>query len=58
MLGIVDEGTTTIHQREFATAAASDRGVDTAIVAAKAMARTAAQILADADLREKIRASK
>jgi amidohydrolase len=56
MLGIVDEGTTTIHQREFATAAASDRGVATAIVAAKAMARTAAQILGDADLRERIRA--
>ena len=56
MLGIVDEGTTTIHQREFATAAASDRGVATAIVAAKAMARTAAQIFADADLRERIRA--
>lgn len=56
MLGIVDEGTTTIHQRDFATAAASDRGVATAIVAAKAMARTAAQILGDADLRARIQA--
>jgi amidohydrolase len=54
MLGIVDEGTTTIHQRDFATAAASDRGVATAILAAKAMARTAAQILGDADLRARI----
>jgi metal-dependent amidase/aminoacylase/carboxypeptidase family protein len=56
MLGIVDEGTTTIHQRDFATAAASDRGVDTAVLAAKAMARTAAQIFADAELRESARA--
>jgi amidohydrolase len=56
MLGIVDEGTTTIHQRDFATAAASDRGVGTALLAAKAMARTAAQIMSDASLRERMRA--
>jgi amidohydrolase len=56
MLAIVDSGTTTIHQREFAAAAASDRGVDTAIIAAKAMARTAIEILSDASLRDRVRA--
>lgn len=56
MLGIVDQGATTIHQREFATAAASDRGVETALLAAKAMARTAIQILSDASLRERVQA--
>ena len=56
MLGIVDEGTTTIHQRAFADAAASDRAMETALVAAKAMARTAIQILADGELRERVRA--
>ncbi len=56
MLAIVDEGTTTIHQREFAAAAASDRGVDVAIAAAKAMARTAIEVLADAPLRDRVRA--
>jgi len=56
MLGIVDQGTTTIHQREFATAAASDRGVETAMIAAKAMARTVVEMLSDAALRERVRA--
>ncbi len=56
MLGIVDQGTTTIHQREFAKAAASDRGIDTAIIAAKAMARTAIEILGDGKLRESVHA--
>ena len=56
MLAIVDSGTTTIHQREFAAAAASDRGIETAIIAAKAMARTAIEILSDAPLRERVRA--
>jgi len=56
MLGIVDQGTTTIHQRDFATAAASDRGVDTALLAAKAMARTAIEILSDASLRDRVMA--
>lgn len=56
MLGIVDQGTTTIHQREFAVAAASDRGIDTAILAAKAMARTAVELLADASFRDRARA--
>ena len=56
MLAIVDQGTTTIHQRDFATAAASDRGIDTAIVAAKAMARTALELMSDAALRVRVRA--
>jgi len=56
LLGIVDQGTTTIHQRDFAAAAASDRGVDTAVLAAKAMARTAMEILVDGALRERVRA--
>lgn len=56
MIGIVDQGTTTIHQRDFATAAATDRGVDTALLAAKAMARTMIELLSDASLRERARA--
>ena len=56
MIGIVDQGTTTIHQRDFATAAATDRGIDTALLAAKAMARTMIEILSDASLRERARA--
>jgi amidohydrolase len=55
MLGIVDEGTTTIHQRAFATAAASDRGVDTAILAAKAMARAAVELATNASLLDRVR---
>ena len=55
MLAIVDEGTTTIHQRAFEAAAASDRAMDTLMVAAKAMARTAIEIVADGDLRERVR---
>jgi len=55
MLGIVDEGTTTIHQRAFEAAAASDRAMDTLMIAAKAMARTAIEIVADGELRERVR---
>jgi len=50
-LGIVDPGAALCHQHAFADAAASDRGLDTAIVAAKAMARTAIDVLADESLR-------
>jgi len=56
MLAIVDAGTTTIHQREFAAAAASDRAIDTALLAAKAMARTAIEVLSDAPLRARVHA--
>jgi amidohydrolase len=47
-LQICDTGKTTCHQREFAACAASDRGMETMIVAAKAMARTTADLLEDA----------
>ncbi len=55
MLGIVDEGVTTIHQRAFADAAAGERAMKTALVAAKAMARTAIEVLSDDKLRERMR---
>jgi amidohydrolase len=47
-LQICDTGKTTCHQREFAACAASDRGMETMIVAAKCMARTTADLLEDA----------
>lgn len=53
-LAIVDEGESLCHQHRFAEAAASDRGLEAAIVAAKAMARTAAELMADAGLRASI----
>jgi amidohydrolase len=46
-LQICDTGATTCHQHEFAACAASARGMDTMLVAAKAMARTAADLLED-----------
>lgn len=54
-LGICDENETLCHQHEFARAAASDRGHDTMLSAAKAMARTAAQFLLDEGLRRAVR---
>jgi hypothetical protein len=51
-LAIVDEGETLCHQHAFADAAASDRGMATALVAAKAMAKTAIELLVDPTLRE------
>jgi metal-dependent amidase/aminoacylase/carboxypeptidase family protein len=54
-LQICDTGRTTCHQREFAACAASDRGMETMLVAAKAMARTAADLLEDASLLAAIR---
>jgi amidohydrolase len=50
-LAIVDEGAALCHEHRFAEAACSERGVRTALVAAKAMARTAIQFLMDAELR-------
>lgn len=52
---ICDVGETTCHQHSFADYAKSDRGLDSMLVAAKAMARTAADILRDADLRATLR---
>jgi amidohydrolase len=54
-LAIVDEGEALCHQHRFAEAAASDRGMDTAICAAKALARTAVELLADEPLRRQVR---
>ena len=50
-LAIVDENEALCHQHRFAAAAASDRGLDTAYQAAKAMARTALELLTDEPLR-------
>jgi amidohydrolase len=53
-LAICEEGSATCHEHAFTTAAGSARAIDTTLVAAKAMARTALEILADADLRTAI----
>jgi hypothetical protein len=55
-LAIVEENEALCHQHAFASAAASDRGLSTAITAAQALARTAVELLADADLRAAVRA--
>jgi metal-dependent amidase/aminoacylase/carboxypeptidase family protein len=55
-LGIVDKGMGMCHEHRFAAAAASERGTETAICAAKALGRTAAELLADGSLREAVRA--
>jgi metal-dependent amidase/aminoacylase/carboxypeptidase family protein len=55
-LGIVDEGEALCHTHPFANAAASERGLEAAIVAAKALARTAIEVLADENLRRGLRA--
>jgi amidohydrolase len=53
-LAIVDENETLCHQHQFAHAAASDRGFRTAKDAAKALARTAVEVLTDASLRRSV----
>jgi amidohydrolase len=55
-LAIVDENEALCHQHRFASAAASDRGLETAHDAAQALARTAIEVLADEELRRAIRA--
>jgi amidohydrolase len=55
-LAIVDEGAALCHEHRFAVAAAADRGAQAAIVAAKALARTAVEVLVDADLRAAVSA--
>ena len=55
-LGIVDAGSALCHTHPFAEAAVSDRGLEAAVVAAKALARTAIELLADANLRKNVRA--
>jgi amidohydrolase len=55
-LAICDQGHALCHQHAFADCAKSERGFAAALVAAKAMARTAADVLEDADLRRSMRA--
>jgi len=55
-LQICETGKMTCHQREFAACAVSQRGLDTMLVAAKAMARTTADLLEDPGLLEAVRA--
>lgn len=55
-LAICEAGETLCHQHAFARAAASPRGLDTMLDAARAMARTAAEFLTDAELRAAVRA--
>ncbi len=54
-LAIVDEGEALCHQHRFADAAGSDRGTQTALVAAKAMARTAIELLTSTSLRDAVK---
>ncbi len=51
-IAICDEGVTTCHQHAFAACAASERGLASMLDAARAMARLAADVLADGTLRE------
>jgi amidohydrolase len=55
-LGICDEGETLCHQHAFAACAASPRGFETMLIAAKAMARTALDFLEAPALIEAARA--
>jgi amidohydrolase len=50
-LAIVDENEALCHQHRFADAAGSERGLRTAYAAAKALARTAVEVLTDESLR-------
>jgi metal-dependent amidase/aminoacylase/carboxypeptidase family protein len=54
-LAIVDENEAMCHQRQFASAACSQRGITTALVAAKALARTAIELLATPALRDAVK---
>jgi amidohydrolase len=55
-LGICDKNSTLCHQHAFAAHAASDRGMDTMLAAARAMALTAEELLRDEGLRKAVRA--
>ena len=54
-IAICDKDETTCHQRAFAECAKSERGHAAMIAAAKAMARTTADLLTDKPLLEKVR---
>jgi amidohydrolase len=55
-LAIVSEGKALCHERGFAEAAGTDDAGHTAILAAKALARTAIELIADAELRASVNA--
>jgi amidohydrolase len=55
-LAIVDEGVAACHERAFAHAAGTGDAASTALVAAKALARTAIEFLSDASLRAAVKA--
>ena len=55
-LAIVDEGAAQCHEHRFAEAADSPRAAQTAVVAAKVLARTAVDFLSDAELRATVSA--
>jgi amidohydrolase len=54
-LAIVDENEALCHQHRFAHAAGSARGFETTLFAAKAMARTAVELIEDEALRNEVR---
>ncbi|HET7542731.1 MAG TPA: amidohydrolase [Polyangiaceae bacterium] len=54
-LAICDEGESLCHEHRFADCAASDRGMSTMLVAAKAMARTTLDLLEDPKLLSEVR---
>jgi amidohydrolase len=55
-LAIVGEGEALCHEHRFAAAAGSERGAQAALTAAKAMAKTAIELLGSPGLREAVRA--
>jgi amidohydrolase len=55
-LGIVGEGDALCHEHRFAAAARTDGAARTAVLAAKVLARTAVEFLADAELRAAVSA--
>lgn len=55
-LAICEPDETTCHQHAFAECARSDRGVETMLIAAKSMARTACDVVSDEGLRHRARA--
>jgi amidohydrolase len=55
-LAIVGEGEALCHEHRFAAAAASDEGARTALAAARAMAKTAIELLRSPALRDAVRA--
>jgi amidohydrolase len=55
-LAIVEEGGALCHEHRFAEAAGTESAARTAVVAAKALARTAIELIGDAELREAVSA--